>query len=51
MCKCKSCDLEIKNGLTYCSKQCQQDYQRMVKVNLWLDGKNGRPRSQYYRGL
>jgi len=40
MCKCKNCDSVIKDGLKYCSFQCQQDYQRMEKVNLWLEGKN-----------
>ena len=40
MCKCENCDLEIKTGLKYCSIQCQQDKQRMEKVNLWLEGKN-----------
>jgi hypothetical protein len=40
MCNCKNCDLEIKEGLKYCSYQCQQDYQRMEKVNLWLEGEN-----------
>lgn len=39
--KCLSCKNELKlESQKYCSYQCQQDYQRMEKVNLWLEGKH-----------
>jgi len=39
--KCLSCKGEInKNSKKYCSYQCQNDYQRMEKVNLWLEGRH-----------
>ena len=43
---CKHCSKEIRDGLKYCSSQCQNDYQRMVKVKRWLneeiDGTRGK---------
>jgi hypothetical protein len=39
--KCLSCNGELnKDSQKYCSYQCQNDYQRMEKVNLWLEGKH-----------
>jgi len=39
--KCIYCEKELKNRETkYCSKECQNTYQRTEKVNLWLDGKH-----------
>ena len=38
--KCLNCDNELNVGKKYCSLQCQQDYQRMLKVNKWLLGEN-----------
>jgi len=39
--KCLNCQNDIKKGSKkYCSYQCQNDYQRMEKVKLWLEGKH-----------
>jgi len=36
---CLSCGKElIKSQTKYCAYQCQSDYQRMVKVEKWLNG-------------
>lgn len=38
---CINCKEQISsNGKKFCSISCQQEYQRMKKVNLWLAGKN-----------
>ena len=37
---CKQCSSEIKESHKYCSYQCQQDYQRLEKINLWLNGEH-----------
>jgi 5-methylcytosine-specific restriction endonuclease McrA len=40
--KCKSCGTEFKHnpsqGGTYCSRQCQQDYQDRQYITEWLNG-------------
>lgn len=39
--KCLSCFKELKlETQKYCTYQCQQDFQRMEKVQLWLAGKH-----------
>jgi hypothetical protein len=39
--ECLSCKSELKKDTQkYCSYQCQNDYQRMKKVNLWLEGRH-----------
>ena len=38
---CKFCGLTHRGrGKNYCSTQCQNDFQRMEKVKLWLEGVN-----------
>jgi len=34
--KCKSCNKETNKSGKYCDNQCQQDYQRNLKVKEWL---------------
>ena len=39
--KCINCDCELtKDATKYCSSKCQQEIQRMEKVNMWLNGEN-----------
>lgn len=37
---CLYCNGELKkNAIKFCSSQCQQDYERSLKIKDWLDGK------------
>ncbi len=39
--QCKSCNNEIKGrGDQFCSFQCQQNYNREIRINEWLSGNN-----------
>jgi hypothetical protein len=41
MSKCLNCSIElVGNFQKFCNNKCQNDYQRMEKVNLWLEGKH-----------
>lgn len=41
MSKCLKCSSElIGNFQKFCNNKCQNDYQRMEKVNIWLEGKH-----------
>ena len=51
--KCKTCNKEIDNKNTYCSRKCHRCFERNIYIISWLngneDGKNGNGVSTYIK--